>query len=310
MKTKKMKTQLLKIMLLAGIWIFSFAGLKAQTQETDSVVISSDTSVVNKKDTVEINIGRSKIIVIKKEGKEESVDIETKIGKEKKIESDNVWAGVHLGINGYMGPRQNMIPDAPYDFMELNMPRSIGVQFNIWEERINLISNRVNLITGIGLEWNNYRFAQNIKLVSADNFNYPDGVINPPPTTPIFGYHDSSRNYLKSKLALSSLNVPLLLNICSKKTSADDKQFNLSVGVIGSLRYNHRTKNVFKEKNFRSREVDKSNLGINPFALQGTIRLRYDKFSLFANYSLTPLFFENKGPELYPFSIGMALVSF
>jgi hypothetical protein len=307
MKKRKMKTQLLKMTLLAGIWIFSFAGLKAQTQESDSVMII-DTSNNQKVDTVEINIGKSKIIkviIIKNEPKKDSASVETKIGKEgNEFKSDRVWAGVHLGINGFMGPRQNIIPDAPYDFMELNMPKSIGVQLNLWEERINLISNRVNLITGLGLEWNNYRFAQNVSLARAEN--YPD--VNT--QTPVFGYHDSSRNYIKSKLATSSLNVPLLLNVCSKKTSADDKQFNLSVGVIGSLRYNHRTKAVFKDGQSRTKEVDKSDFGINPFALQGTVRMKYGWFNLFANYSLTPLFLESKGPELYPFSVGLALVSF
>ena len=307
MKKRKMKTQLLKMTLFAGIWIFSFAGLKAQTQESDSVMIA-DTLSINKNDTVEINIGKNKFIyikIIKDEQKKDSSVVESQNNKkENELKSDKVWRGVHLGVNGFLGNRQNMIPDAPYDFMELNIPKSIGVQLNLWEERINLISNRFNLITGVGFEWNNYRFAQNVSLARAEN--YPD--VNT--QTPVFGYHDSSRSYIKSKLATSSLSVPILLNICSNKTNADKKQFNLSVGVIGSLRYNHRTKAVFKERQYRTKEVDKSNFGINPFALQGTVRMKYGWFNLFANYSLTPLFLESKGPELYPFSVGMALVSF
>ncbi|HRY97973.1 MAG TPA: hypothetical protein P5550_02850, partial [Bacteroidales bacterium] len=48
---------------------------------------------------------------------------------------------------------------------------------------------------------------------------------------------------------------------------------------------------------------------LNPLKAEGTVRLGWGVVNLFANYSFLPLFKEDEGPELYPFSVGLTLSS-
>ena len=44
--------------------------------------------------------------------------------------------------------------------------------------------------------------------------------------------------------------------------------------------------------------------------MSATVRGGVGWFNLFATYSLTPLFESGRGPELYPFTVGVTLLGF
>ena len=46
---------------------------------------------------------------------------------------------------------------------------------------------------------------------------------------------------------------------------------------------------------------------MNPFKLDAIAKIGWGVLNLYATYSLTPMFQKNKGPELYPFAIGISL---
>ncbi len=55
---------------------------------------------------------------------------------------------------------------------------------------------------------------------------------------------------------------------------------------------------------------DYDSFHMRPFKLDAGIRAGWGGIvNLYANYSLTSLFIKDKGPELYPFSVGIALTS-
>jgi hypothetical protein len=49
---------------------------------------------------------------------------------------------------------------------------------------------------------------------------------------------------------------------------------------------------------------------MDDFRFAATARVGYGWVNLFANYDLNPLFEDGRGPELYPYSVGVKLISF
>ncbi|OYT17212.1 MAG: hypothetical protein B7C24_03720 [Bacteroidetes bacterium 4572_77] len=48
---------------------------------------------------------------------------------------------------------------------------------------------------------------------------------------------------------------------------------------------------------------------IQPFKVDASLRIGWGWVNMYANLSLTEMFSKNKGPKLYPFTIGIMLVS-
>jgi len=261
-------------------------------------VISSDNS-----DSVRIRIGNLEIEVYDGDhtkvkvgpGKLE-VDEGGKVNfkKEKKARFNGHWAGFNLGINGYLTPDHKIDPPQEYAFLDLRYEKSINVQINLFEQNFNLISNKFGLITGLGIEWNNYRFNNSVKL--------------DPDKDKIAQVEKPARDYTKSKLNVRYLNVPLILEFQTNPKS-DINSFHIGAGIIGGLRIGSHSKNVY-EDNKRQIEKVREDFHLNPLKADATVRIGWGKLNLYGNYSLLALFREDKGPELYPFSLGLTLLSF
>jgi hypothetical protein len=261
-------------------------------------VISSDNS-----DSVRIRIGNLEIEVY--DGDHTKVKVGPgklevdEVGKvnfktEKKARFNGHWAGFNLGINGYLTPDHKIDPPQEYAFLDLRYEKSINVQLNLFEQNFNLISNKFGLITGLGIEWNNYRFNNSVKL--------------DPDKDKIAQVEAPSRDYTKSKLNVRYLNVPLILEFQTNPKS-DINSFHIGAGIIGGLRIGSHSKNVY-EDNKRQKEKVREDFHLNPLKADATVRIGWGKLSLYGNYSLLALFREDKGPELYPFSLGLTLLSF
>jgi hypothetical protein len=91
-------------------------------------------------------------------------------------------------------------------------------------------------------------------------------------------------------------------------TSADsDKSFYLAAGVVGGVRMTSKTKREgeFEGKDFK--EKVKGQYNLNPFKLDAAVRLGYNDWGVFANYSLLSLFEEGTTTDLYPLTFGLSL---
>jgi len=255
-------------------------------------------------DSVRIRIGNLEIDVYDGEqtrvkvgaGKLEVDDSgKVKFKKEsKKARFNGHWAGLDLGINGYLTPDNKIDIPQQYSFLDLRYEKSINVQLNFYEQNFNLAANKLGLITGLGIEWNNYRFHNDVKL---------------DPNAPVIAeVPELNRNYTKSKLNVRYLNVPLILEFQTNPKS-NVNSFHIGAGVVGGLRIGSHTKNVF-DNNKRQKEKVRDDFHLNPLKADATLRIGWGKLNLYGNYSLLTLFREGKGPELYPFSVGLTLLSF
>lgn len=239
--------------------------------------------------------------------------------KKKNPKFNGHWGGFDLGINGYLTSDQRMdysnIDGMNYNYLDLNMSKSIKVGINFFEQNLSLSKNQKwGLVTGLGWEINNYRFADKVSLLSDSSV--------------IKGYYNDGVTVSKSKLVVNYLEVPLLLEFQTNKYRKSNS-FHFTAGVVLGLRVTSHTKRVFEELNKEYYLTDPAtgqqvlqtvspgkkkaktwdDFHLNPLKADATLRVGWGWINLFGTYSLTTLFKENKGPELYPFSIGLTLTS-
>lgn len=224
------------------------------------------------------------------------------------------WAGILLGINGYLTPEHDMDFPQSYDYLDLNLAKSIRFDLNIFEQNIRFTKdNRFGMVTGLGMEVRSYQFEKNVTLVA----DQPQ----------IEGYYNEGVYISKSKLAVTYLNIPFLLEYQTNSYS-NRNSFHIGAGMVFGLRIGSHTKMKFEEKNkdyvlldpvtsdpvYASTSPNKKRFKefgafhLNPFKADAMFTIGWGWVNLYATYSVTTLFKEGQGPELYPFSIGISLL--
>ncbi len=254
-------------------------------------------------DTTKIRIGRKQINIIDgwhgtrvRIKKVRRWDSETNSYKKPSFRGH--WSGFEMGINSFANSDYSNYPAEFDDFMDLNLVKSIAVNLNFLQYDISLQKTKTNIgiVTGMGLEWNNYRFDQDITLKEGE-----DGMIYPDPINPDWSVK-------KSKLTSLYLTVPLLMEF--QIPVKNDHKLHISAGLIGGLRLGTHTKIKYKRKGNSHKDKDRDDYNLQAFRYSAHARIGYRAINLFATYGMTDLFRKNKGPELTPYTIGLTLVRF
>lgn len=287
----------------------------AQTQDTSKVNVTSSKKIVeinetydrtevkllndkinildnSANDTTLIRIGRRNIEIVE-DGGHTNVTVHR---TEKKDDDEDKhfnghWAGFELGVNGFYDENYSLYPNPDDEFMELDQPRSLEVNINFMEYNIVLQEERIGLVTGMGWSMNNYKFDNNLTIDKNEA-----GIVASVPLT---------EEVEKTKLTVSYLTVPLMLEFQIPVNKSSNHIF-IAGGVVGGVNLGSHT----KVKQDNSKEKDRGSFNINPFKCSAQLRAGLKNISLYASYGLTPLFKDDKGPELYPFSIGISLINF
>lgn len=241
------------------------------------------------KDSTTINLRKKKFIIIDKNG-----DIDTHLSRDD--DEFHNWAGFGIGVNGWTTQGGNFTLPKSQKYMELDYGKSLNFQLNPFEKDIHIYKNYINLVVGLGFEWSQYQFNNRTTL-------NPDSSYT-------FGTIDSTKSfdYKKNRFKTTFVNVPLLLEFNTNKNP--DKAFHVAFGVIGGYRLGSRTRQVLEDDGLDLKLVRKDSYNMNPFRLNAHASVGYRNFTLYADYALTPLFENGKGPELYPFTFGVKLISF
>lgn len=253
-----------------------------------------------KKDTTTINLGKKTIIIINEN--EDNVKImngdTTIVINEDSLESDEHhhskkfnghWAGIDLGLNGYVNSDNSLSLKPSQDFLNLNQAKSWNFSLNFAEFNIGLYKKYIGITSGLGLQFNNYRFDSNVKLVGDSSY--------------LTSYIDTIK-YNKNKLVVSYLTLPLLLDFQIPLGHHD--RLYITAGVVGALRIGTHTKQVFDINGNENKEKQREDFHLSPFQYSATARIGFNNLGLFANYSLSALFKDGEGPELYPWSAGLS----
>lgn len=239
-------------------------------------------------DTAIVKIGKKEVKVIEHDGGTEILWGKDKHKKSNPDKFKGHWEGLELGFNSFTKPDYSLY--STKDFMSLNQGKSVEVNLNFYQLNIGLAKSYVGLISGMGLSFSNYRFENAYTIKKGSTM-----------TEPVLLDYD---NLSKTKLAVTWLNVPLLLEFQVPVNQKEGRLF-INAGLIGGVKIGSHT----KVKHEDTKDKDHSGFNMNSFNYSATARIGYKDICLFANYSLTPLFESGKGPGLTPFAIGISLLN-
>lgn len=244
-------------------------------------VVGEGTEMGN--DTTRIMLGTTRILII---GEDDKFEIKRDDGLVK-----GHWAGFEMGVNMLVDDKFSNEAPQGYDFLDLNLNKSVAVNLNLIDYEAKLSGRNVMLITGLGVSWNNYRFRSDLYL--------------DPESKEVSAINDSL-SYSKNKLVVSYLNVPLLFEFNTSEFT--NRSVHLSVGVIGGLRLGSHVKLVRSADGDKYKKKLYDNFNLNPFKFDASVRFGYRNFSIFGTYSLNNFFKDSKDPELHPVTVGIRLV--
>lgn len=287
--------KLLSICLLALMAI----GVNAQ-EETPK-------STETKTDTTYINFGKMKIIIVddgddgvgqEDDGKDDKMIITvsdngdtTKVRKSTRAELTH-WGGIDIGMNILSDASGNIDFSDENEWLNLDYAHSFSWNFNVFEQKIPIAKEYVGVITGLGVNYRKFGFRDSVNLVSNAD------------TT--FGVFSSDLTYSTNKFRTATLTIPVLLEFNTNKNHK--KSFHIAAGVTGGWVFQKMYKQKYSLEGKDYRDKTKREFNVNPFSVDASARIGYGNFTLFANYALTPLFKDGKGPELYPITVGLQLV--
>lgn len=285
------------------------------SKEGGFVKIEESSDTTKRKDPVTIEL-KNRTIKIYSEDKVIAVDSIRAMERLKELRTERrntftYWAGLDLGVNTLLGPDNDADLSGNAEFMEIDNLRSRFFSINFMEQKIEFGSHRVGLLTGLGWEFTNYHLKNNVLMA----YN----------TDSVYGVDIDSPEFRKNKLRQMGLRVPLMLEfntkraplpteeeILAKKAKGFDRKgnFHLAAGVVGSWYFDTMYKQKYRLEGENLKDRDKGDYLLLPYRAAASVRVGYGALNLFAEYSLTPLFREGRGPELTPFNIGLTIIGF
>jgi Outer membrane protein beta-barrel domain len=272
----------------------------ADKSESSKVTVSKDQPIVKENDsTLNLQTGNRGLTIleslegpsfsIKKYSEKEDWDQEDDEHARRRSRFRGHWSGIELGFNNYLSSDKSFSMPADIDYMTLQSGKSSNFNINFTQLSLGL-TRHIGFVTGLGLNWNNYRFDGNNNIQKG-----PDGIIEE---------LDPGLKLEKSKLATLFLTLPVMFEI---QIPVDNNRLHIAAGPIGAIKLTSHTKMVFEDGHTVKSWGD---FNLNMLRYGATARVGYGNFQLFGTYYMTPLFQAGKGPagnDLYPFEIGLAL---
>ncbi len=272
-----------------------------ETLESETAVAAPDTTIVQQ-DSVTVKsdaenetsfkLGNKEIIIKDEMDQDEESSEDEDSGEWKNVGGrrnfEGHLGGIELAFNSYSSDKFSTTNDDPnYD---LNTAKSTS--FNIYLPDLEIgLSRRVGFVTAIGFDFNNYRFDNDITLAKNSVTGATEWIPSPAGTS-------------KSKLATVYATVPLIFE--AQIPVSDGHCINLGAGVIGGIKLGSHTKVVYEDNGRQKDKVhDDFNLSLLRYGF--TARAGYKMVQLYGTYYVSPLFETGKGPQLYPFEVGIAL---
>ena len=201
--------------------------------------------------------------------------------------------GLEFGFNSYLTDFWSTTLEPEDYYLDLNTAKSMNWNFLL--PCINIgFTRHFGMVASLGLSFNKYRFDGNNSIVKDD-----DGVIGP-------YYPEPGIVYSKTKLSTTYATLPLMLEGQIPVSQNSRHTINVGAGVIGAVKLGSSTKMVYHTDG-KQKEKHKDDYSLNTLRWGATARVGYEFFQVYGTCYFTQLFEEGKGPELYPFEVGIAL---
>ncbi|MFK7758061.1 MAG: outer membrane beta-barrel protein [Flavobacteriales bacterium] len=246
-------------------------------------------------DTTRISLGNENEIIFINKGKENKNDtIIDRDEEEYDMDDFTFWSGIELGFTG-LAVDNDVMDTNPW--LDIDEARSSVVNLNIIERKLPIFKHHFGISTGLGFTWQDFAFNDTINLVNLPG----DSIVG-------VGLPDNIGKYEKNKLKTGYIKLPVFVEINTGKNP--DKNFHISAGLIGGWNFRSILKQRYKEDGDVIKSKIRGDYNLSPLSLEAAARIGYGSFTVFATSSLTSLFEEGKGPEAYPFTVGLSIAAF
>ncbi len=202
------------------------------------------------------------------------------------------WASISFGFSNFVDSDFSLTRNDQESFMDLNTGKSYNMNLNFAQYTVNL-TKKFLLVTGMGIEWNYYRFDNKNSIMKNSEGNTIERVLDP------------KWSIDKSAMTTIYATVPLMFEIHSSESKRKDIVF--AFGAIAGFKLTSNTRIDYEHEGGETETVTTDDYNIAPFRYGAHARLGVGYWQLFATYYATPFFEKDKGPELYPFTVGLAL---
>jgi len=205
------------------------------------------------------------------------------------------WAGIDLGFNTLLHADYG---EYSLEFMKNRLLSSGYFSVNPVQQSIGIQRNRntIGLVTGLGLQWLNYRLDKNTTIEKSET-----GFIIPKSL-----YFDTNQ---KSIFSSFYATLPVLAEIQFPVNHYNNRIF-ISTGIIFHYRLSSSTKIRYRLDKKREKLKTPGDYFLPNVRYSLMARMGYRNFQVFCNYDLQPLFKKGTGPDLTPFSFGITLLRF
>lgn len=204
------------------------------------------------------------------------------------------WAGLEVGMNMFETSDYSIYDGREYggeENFDLRSGKSLSWNLNFAEFAFKNKRQNFALVTGMGISFNDYAFDLPVSIEKENGY----GMVIP------VDIKIEDKSIKKSKLHVNYLTVPLMFEVKTPLRMGGSR-LSISAGAIGSLYIGSHTKYKYHD---RAKVKIKGNYHINQWKYDLTGRIHFGDFTVFGNYSMTPLFKDAKGPEIHPLMIGI-----
>lgn len=241
-------------------------------------------------DTTKIKLGNKKYTIIGDDDDDDHAEGHDKDDSLHKYNhSFKHWTGVELGVNGFMDYNNNLNP--PVSFLELNYAKSYQFGLNLFEKDFHIYKNYINIVTGVGFNFNHFAFDNNITLQTNNTPNYISATAD-------------SVKYKKNTLNVSYVRAPLMLEINTSKNP--ERNFHIAGGLEFEYMIHAVTKQKYDQNDNHYKIKKRDDFNLDPFSYSAVARIGYNHVTVYATYGLNRLFKKDEGPQVYPVSLGIS----
>jgi len=217
----------------------------------------------------------------------------SQLNKKPKVVETSTFV-MDVGINALINEGTLDMPEA-YTAMELDRVRAINFHLGVVQQGVNISKGKLRFVYGLGIEYNNYRFTEDIDLIKNSD--------------PLAFTENDETNYRKNKLVSQYLTMPLMLNFKSNPHN-DDESFKLAAGIqLGYLVGSHTKQKWGKGRDKEKRKI-RGDYQFEEYRYGYVVQIGYGDFNLYGKYYPTSAFKAGKGPQVQTTSVGLVLTPF
>ncbi len=201
--------------------------------------------------------------------------------------NDNDAFEIDLGWNNYI--EDGTLPGDNNKNYGLRPFNSNVVAFRAMKTLLKKKDGPFSLTGGLELAVNNYKYENEV-------------IIRKSSESVTFEPFPANQKMIKSKLAITWLNVPLMLHYRPRKSS-----FHLAVGGYAGYRLGSHSKIKYEENGSERKDKVHANFYLNSLQYGARLQVGFHDVDLFVTYNFNQLFSKDRGPALTPISFGFTL---